>query len=538
MRIIHRVLAAPLICVLLMLVMGGVAYSGLSTVGEALRQLFEQRFDYVLQVKNVETGLLAVHAESYSLFSQLDGASADKVSAQMAHINASLDKLAKQVGGLVGENGIAAEDKAILVKVGKGIAQYQKATNTALDMATVDPAMGRSGMQTADDHFKEVSQAVAQAVAAQTEAARSSYQNARTSWSRAILGSALMLFASLALALVVGIFTSRSIVRPVAEAVRIAERVADGDLSETIVPRSRDEIGQLLGALGRMQMGLKGLVGKVLSSSNNVGTAAHSMSAVVGGMAGGVVQQTETLDHIASMVDDLVSSVFSAAERTEAVVRMVRETSETATHGNDMATESAREVRNIVGTVDATVASMAALVASAEEISGFANVIHEIADQTNLLALNAAIEAARAGEQGRGFAVVADEVRKLAEKTALATAQIQKMIEQIQSQARAAAQEMGEAKTMVEAGAVGVEGLCQPLKALDESAHQALLNLSELNDVARNQSSMSNDISQSVERVAATSKNNLAAVEEGREAAERLDELADTLTQTVAHFKC
>ncbi|WP_018605229.1 methyl-accepting chemotaxis protein [Uliginosibacterium gangwonense] len=538
MRIIHRVLAAPLICVLLMLVMGGVAYSGLSTVGEALRQLFEQRFDHVLQVKNVETGLLSVHAESYRLFTQMDGASAEKVSVQMAHINASLDKLGKQVDGLANATGIAAEDKPMLIKVGQGIAQYQKATNTALDMATVDPAMGRSGMQTADDRFKDVSQAVAQAVVAQTEAARASYQHARTSWSRAILGSVVMLLASLGLALVVGIITTRSIVRPVAEAVRIAERVADGDLSETITPRSKDEIGQLLSALMRMQMGLKGLVGEVLASSNNVGTAAHSMSAVVGGMSGGVIQQTETLDHISSMVDGLVSSVFSAAERTEAVVRMVRETSETATHGNDMVVESAKGVRNIVGTVDATVASMNALVASAEEITGFANVIHEIADQTNLLALNAAIEAARAGEQGRGFAVVADEVRKLAEKTALATAQIQKMIEQIQQQARVAAREMGEAKIMVEVGVTGVEGLCQPLKTLDESAHQALLNLSELNEVARNQSSMSNDISQSVERVAVTSKNNLAAVEEGRQAAEKLDELANTLTQTVAHFKC
>lgn len=538
MRIIHRMLAAPLLCMLLMLAMGGVGYWSLNSMTGALRELFEQRFNQVLLVKGLESGLLQTHADAYSLFTALDGLAANKVSTRVASIDASIARIATQVQAMQTADNISDADKQLLAEIASGLQKYRKAVSTALDMASVDPAMGRSGMQTADDVFKDVSRAVSQAVDGQTEAARERYELAENSAREAQWVTLGTLLASIILAIGISYYMARSIVGPMTEAVKVAERVADGDLSLNITSRSNDELGHLLSALARMQNSLRVVIGEVQNSSRNVEGAAHAMSDVIGGVASSVGEQSESLSGIAAMVENLTESVWNAAERTEAVVKVAHETSETATLGRDRVLHAADEVRKIVSTVDGTAASMTTLVQSAEEISGFANVIHEIADQTNLLALNAAIEAARAGEQGRGFAVVADEVRKLAEKTALATSQIQKMIELVQRQAREAADEMGVAKARVESGVTEVEGLREPLKALDEGAHQSLDNLRELSEVARQQSSSASEIAQTVERIANASESNSAAVERGRDAATELAALARALLHSVERFRC
>ena len=538
MRIIHRMLAAPLLCVLLMLVMGGASFMSLGSMSGALSELFEYRFSKVLLVKGLETSLLQAHADAYSLFTAMEGMEADKVKGRTAAIDAAITRVEAQLQGIAAAEGVSESDRALLTELEGSLKQYRKAVATALDMATVDPNMGRSGMQTADDVFREVARQVSQAIDTQTEAARERFEQADAAGRNATLASGLILVVSLVLAVVTSVFMARRIAVPMAEAVQVAGRVADGDLSRQIAPAAEDEVGQLMRALARMQDALRGVISDVQASSRNVEAASHTMSEMASGVAESVSQQSESLTGISEMVTGLTESVWNAAERTEAVVRVAHETSQTATRGRDMVLHAADEVRKIVSTVEGTAKSMTTLVGSAEEISGFANVIHEIADQTNLLALNAAIEAARAGEQGRGFAVVADEVRKLAEKTAAATGQIQKMIEQVQSQARDAASEMGVARSHVEAGVAQVESLREPLKMLDEGAHQALENLRELSEVARQQTSASTDIAQQVEQISRASTANSAVVGNGRAAAGELESLAQGLLRTIERFRC
>ncbi|MDO6385821.1 methyl-accepting chemotaxis protein [Uliginosibacterium sp. 31-12] len=538
MRIIHRMLAAPLLCALLMLLLGASSVISINAMGAALRELFEQRFNYVLLLKGLENGLLQAHAEAYSLFTALDGLASEKVAARTAAIDAAIVRTDSQVQAIRTANDIGEAERAVLGEVASGLARYRKAVSTALDMATVDPNMGRSGMQTADDVFREIVRAMSQAIESQTDAARERYESAEADARQALLMTAAILVASLLLSIVTSFFMARRIAIPMADAVRVAGRVADGDLTERIAPQSADEVGQLLMALARMQEGLRIVIGEVQASVRNVEEAAHTMSGVASGVAETVSQQSTSLAGISQMVSGLTESVWSAAERTEAVVQVAHETSQTATCGRDLVLHAAEEVRHIVSTVDGTANSMTALVSSAEEISGFANVIHEIADQTNLLALNAAIEAARAGEGGRGFAVVADEVRKLAEKTATATSQIQRMIEQVQRQAREAAGEMGVARQQVESGVSEVESLRDPLRQLDEGAHRSLENLRELSEVARQQTSASTEIAQRVEQISQSSAVSSSAVERGREAAGELEHLARGLTETVARFRC
>jgi methyl-accepting chemotaxis protein len=538
MRIIHRMLAAPLLCVLLMLALGATGVLSINAMGSALRELFEQRFSQVLLVKGLESSLLQAHADAYSLFTALDGMPEDRVTARISSIDAALSRIDGQIQALRSSESFPEQDRAVLGKVGHELTNYRKAVNTALDMATMDPAMGRSGMQTADDVFRQITSGVTEALQAQTDSAGERFEAADAGSKRALMLSGLILLVSLVLAIATSVFMASRIARPMAEAVSVAARVADGDLTLRIAPRSKDEVGQLLAALARMQEGLRTVIGEVQTGAREVETASHTMSEMTSGVADSVSQQGDSLAHISDMVASLTQSVWSAAERTEAVVRVAHETSQTASAGRDQVQRAATEVRKIVSTVDETAHSMTDLVSSAEEISGFANVIHEIADQTNLLALNAAIEAARAGEQGRGFAVVADEVRKLAEKTSSATLQIQQMIEHVQTQARQAAGEMDVARSHVESGVAEVESLREPLCRLDEGAMQSLANLRELSEVARHQSSASSDIAQRVEEINRSSAANSSAVGLGREAADELERLAQGLLNTIERFRC
>ena len=208
-----------------------------------------------------------------------------------------------------------------------------------------------------------------------------------------------------------------------------------------------------------------------------------------------------------------------------------------ARDGAELAEKVAGEMQSIASTVSASSGEVSRLVESTREIESMAKVIKDIADQTNLLALNAAIEAARAGEQGRGFAVVADEVRKLAERTTHATGKIGTMIAAIQSSARAAVDRMGEAVNKADASAGLARNAGQSIEAIRDGANQVASAFNDMVGAIAEQSSTGQMIAQQVEQVTQASEGNKVAMGQTAEAARTLEALSRQMRQRIEQFR-
>jgi methyl-accepting chemotaxis protein len=199
---------------------------------------------------------------------------------------------------------------------------------------------------------------------------------------------------------------------------------------------------------------------------------------------------------------------------------------------------ASHEINAISSTVSDASGRIRKLEERANEISSIAGVIKEIAGQTNLLALNAAIEAARAGEQGRGFAVVADEVRKLAERTASATIQIEEMITGIQSDTVLVVGVMNAALPQVEAGVQAAQGAAESLRKIKEGAHSTLASIREVADATKEQSVASTNIAQRVEQIAQMVEETSAAMQSTAETAADMEKISSELNRLISRFRC
>jgi methyl-accepting chemotaxis protein len=340
---------------------------------------------------------------------------------------------------------------------------------------------------------------------------------------------AVVVFASLWLA--------RGIMRPVNEARVLAEAIAGGDLTHDVGKHGQDELGQLLESLGTMQANLKQMILGIGSSADQVTTAAGQLATASREISTGSDAQTEAASATAAAVEEVSVSIAQVSDHADAAREVAKQTAEVSQSGLARVNDASQEIRRIESSITEFSRDVNDLQQQAGDIGSIALLIKDIAEQTNLLALNAAIEAARAGEQGRGFAVVADEVRRLAERTAAATNDIKTKIESIQAKTKSASVTMAGVNEQVVRGVQVIGDLVAPLEQLSAGASRALGNLVELSDATREQSQASNQIAQNVEKIVHMAEENGAAVMQSTQASESLSQLAQQLLGTVRNFK-
>jgi methyl-accepting chemotaxis protein len=360
--------------------------------------------------------------------------------------------------------------------------------------------------------------------------AEASYETARAS-----------LLAVSALAAIVGIlvsiFLSRSITRPIGYAVEITQRVASGDFTARIDVESDDEIGKLLQAIKGMNESLGQVIRQTRENAHKVAGAAAELSTAAGQIADSSRHQSEAASSMAAAVEEMTVSVGQISDHASGAQRVSSESSDLSREGSGVITEMIGKMQEISKTVNESSSVMEELTKRSEEISSIVLVIKEVADQTNLLALNAAIEAARAGEQGRGFAVVADEVRKLAERTAQSTLDISSVIEKVQQGINAVMETMGSGVEQVELGVMQAGKAVEAVDRINAGSQQVVDNVSDISSALREQSIANNEIAQSVEKIAQMAEENNSAVEETARTALNLQTLATELNELVSRFK-
>ena len=249
------------------------------------------------------------------------------------------------------------------------------------------------------------------------------------------------------IAIIIGVLITRLITRPIAQAVENAQRIAKGDLTQAITTDRTDEAGQLLMALSDMQGGLKNTLVEIANASDQLASAAEELSAVTDESSRGLTRQNDEIQQAATAVNQMTAAVDEVASNAVSTSEASRQATAEAEDGRQQVEQAVSGMSSMVVEINDSTQSVADLAGQVREIGKVIDVIRSIADQTNLLALNAAIEAARAGEQGRGFAVVADEVRALAHRTQTSTVDIEKMIGEVQAGADGAVAAMNKSLT-------------------------------------------------------------------------------------------
>jgi methyl-accepting chemotaxis protein len=310
----------------------------------------------------------------------------------------------------------------------------------------------------------------------------------------------------------------------------------EGDLTRRLEVKGKDEIGEVAIAFNAFMEKLQAVIGEVKSSAAQVMHTVNELAAVSERVAGNSQQASQDAYAMAAQVEILTFTLDSLAGQAEDVQRTSVESNERSAHGGQVIHAAGAEMERVTAAVNESSQIIQALGEQSDQISQIVNVIREIADQTNLLALNAAIEAARAGEQGRGFAVVADEVRKLAERTSNSTQEIAAMIEKIQGGTRTAIQSMEAGVSRVGAGAALAQQAGVAINEITDRVGQVVAAVSEISSSLKEQALANGENAHKVENIARLSDENSSAFHDTAKTVQYIDELARNLDGLVGRF--
>lgn len=350
-----------------------------------------------------------------------------------------------------------------------------------------------------------------------------------------------LLMIATALALALGLLAAwaitRQIIIPLRQTLRAAERVASGDLTQNLQVNRRDELGQLQASMQRMTQGLRELIGGIGDGVTQIASAAEQLSAVTEQTSAGVNNQKVETDQVATAMNQMTATVHEVARNAEQASEAALMADQQAREGDRVVGEAVAQIERLAGEVVNSSEAMNQLKAESDKIGSVLDVIKSVAQQTNLLALNAAIEAARAGEAGRGFAVVADEVRSLAQRTQQSTEEIEELIAGLQSGTQRVASVMDSSRQLTDSSVELTRRAGSSLETITRTVSSIQAMNQQIATAAEEQTAVAEEINRSVMNVRDISDQTSAASEETASSSVELARLGTHLQGLVGRFK-
>lgn len=373
------------------------------------------------------------------------------------------------------------------------------------------------------------------ALSAQLSASQNLKSDADSAKARSMLGIAT------ALALLFGVIAAwaitRQIVTPLLHTLHVVERVASGDLSQDLHVERKDEIGQLQNSIQRMTISLRALIGGISDSVTQIASAAEELSAVTEQTSAGVNSQKVETDQVATAMHEMTATVQEVARNAEEASEAAVAADQQAREGDRVVKEAITQIERLASEVSNSTDAMTELQRESDKIGSVLDVIKSVAQQTNLLALNAAIEAARAGEAGRGFAVVADEVRSLAQRTQKSTEEIEELIAGLQKGTQQVATIMDNSRSLTVSSVELTRRAGSSLENIARTASAIQGMNQQIAAAAEQQSATAEEINRSILNVRDVSEQTSAASEETAASSVELARLGNHLQMLVGKFR-
>ncbi|MGD8484698.1 MAG: methyl-accepting chemotaxis protein, partial [Thioalkalispiraceae bacterium] len=348
-----------------------------------------------------------------------------------------------------------------------------------------------------------------------------------------------LLVTGIVIGLAIAWLMSFMVTCPIATAANAMKDIAegDGDLTHRLEVKSSDELGQLAGAFNTFMDKIHALITQVSGSTSQLSAAAEEMSMITGETRNGVQRQQTETEQVAAALNEMSSTVHEVANHAGSAAEAANQADERASQGKLVVSNTVKAIDTLASEVEQAADVIQQLEKDSDNIGTVLEVIQGIAEQTNLLALNAAIEAARAGEQGRGFAVVADEVRSLASRTQESTLEIQNMIEKVQGGARNAASVMEHSRGMASESVDQASEAGTALESITSSVAEINSMNTQIAEAARQQGQVAEEINQNVSNITSVAHETASGADQLSQASHELANLANDLQAQIGQFK-
>ncbi|MGO1749024.1 MAG: methyl-accepting chemotaxis protein [Marinobacter sp.] len=350
-----------------------------------------------------------------------------------------------------------------------------------------------------------------------------------------------LIFGATGIAVLLGILMAylitRAITSPINHAVAIASEVASGNLSVHIDNNRTDEIGRLMAALATMVSGLRELVRSIESGATNIAASAEELSTVTSQTSDGINRQKQETDQVAAAMNEMTATVADIARNAEQAFTIASDAANQATKGEHEVRETVNQVNSLSVEVSQSMEIIQGLQAETANIGTVLDVIKSVAEQTNLLALNAAIEAARAGEQGRGFAVVADEVRSLAQRTQSSAQEIEALVTTLQSSAKISVSAMESSASLASHTLERATATGASIERITHSVEEIKQYNNQIATASEQQTSVAEEINQNVTRIRDVTDQSAASSNQTASSSSELARLGSELQTLVSRFR-
>jgi len=538
MKLTTKLSMTPAIVILFMLISGVFSLWGIRMLQATIEEMHSVRFANYARVVAIMGDTNSIHNRLYRLISwSRSGFEQTKLDAEAKEIQSLIAQTVNVVKTMAGDTKLKAEEKKFVTETLATFTAYTKDATDTLDMMGTDVNAVTMFMQQADDKFAVLEKQTGGFLKLEASLNDVSNKQSLSSSQQVLMILVGVILFSLVAAIFISLLVNKGIMSPIRSTVGVIESLASGDLTKRINVSSSDEIGDMARHLNDFIDSLQNTMRAFSNNAMELASASSELS-----------NNSERMAHGAEQVAGQSTAVATAGEEMTATSRDISLNCQMAADSSVVAMAAAKSGSAVVGETVAVMGKIAERVQStaktieglgtrSDQIGAIIGTIEDIADQTNLLALNAAIEAARAGEQGRGFAVVADEVRALAERTTRATREIGDMIKSIQTETRNAVGEMEAGVREVEQGTGEASRSGDAIQQILEQIETVNMQVNQIATAAEEQTATTSEIAGNMHQITDVIQQTSRGAKESSSAALRLSALAAELQQALSRFR-